>query len=151
MLKRLVVDCIQDDLLHLLLDRCAGPTCRDLPCQLLGHRGQTVLDLHLYVVVGFDKRVVDERVQERLNVGRILPQNSQHNLACLLENSLLLEDAECVDDVAGETEGHNLWHSQLGALLEDAVEVDVCNFARVRMDQDVVAVSVSQTDDVANH
>ncbi len=57
-------------------------------------------------------------------------------------------DAEAVDDVAGEAEGHHLGRRQEAALLEGDAQVDVHHVRRALVDQDVVAVPVPQPDDV---
>ena len=55
-----------------------------------------------------------------------------------------------IDDVAGQSEGYGLGSWEDLALLEGDSEVDVYEFGRLTVDQDVLYVSVSKTDDVAN-
>lgn len=94
---------------------------------------------------------MDERVQERDDVLRILPQHALDNLTIALKDSLLFEDAEGVHDVLGKPEGDYLWDFELGTFLKDAVKVYVGNLTCVLMNEYVITVTISQTNHIANH
>ena len=94
---------------------------------------------------------MDERVQELEDVALVLPQDAQNDLTRLLEDAFLLENAERVHYITCKAEGHDFRDLELGTFFEDAVKVHMRHFASVLVDEDVVAVSVSETDYVANH
>lgn len=54
-------------------------------------------------------------------------------------------------NVLGHPEGDFLWHSQALPFFKANVVIDVHNFSCGHVDQHVIQMSVSETDDVANH
>lgn len=110
-----------------------------------------VFDLNLQVLAGLNQWVVDERVQILQNVALVLAEDSEHDLATLLEDTFLFEDSEGIHDVRRESEGHYLRDLQLGTFFEDAIEVDMGHLSCVLVDQNVVSVPITQAYDVANH
>jgi hypothetical protein len=119
--------------------------------QLLFHQLESILDLHLDILLGFDQRIVYERVQERHYVALILSHHSHDHLAALLEDTFLLKDSKSVHDIRGKSEWDYLWDLKFGSLLKDTIKVDMSNLARVLVNQYVVSMSISQTNHVANH
>ena len=57
---------------------------------------------------------------------------------------------QSVLDVGRQAEGNVFWNSQLSSLLEANVVVDVDNFPAAQLHQDVVQVTIAQSNDVAD-
>ena len=118
--------------------------------QLFLDHFKSILDLDLQVLTCFNQWVMDERVEELQDIALVLAKNTKDDFTALLEDSLFLEDAKSVHYVGSEAEWDDFGNLQLRSLLEDAVKVNVSHFARVLMNQDVVSVTITKADDVAN-
>jgi|LakMenEpi03Aug12_release.lakeMendotaPanAssembly.Ray.scaffolds.fasta_scaffold1037789_2 hypothetical protein len=90
-------------------------------------------------------------MQVRVDVSLILPEYAQHNFTALLVNSLLSKNTKAVHDVRCQSERNNLRDFKLSSLLKDAVEINMCDFSCVLVDQDIVAMSVSKSNYITNH
>lgn len=99
---------------------------------------------------------VEQRLQNTHEEVVVLAHAAQRQLAGAAERALDAADAESVDEVGREAEGNTLvrggnrayfWNGENGALLEEAVEVDVGDGA-VALDEDVVVVAVAEPDHV---
>ena len=93
---------------------------------------------------------MDERVKELEDVALIFAENTKDNLTALLEHSFLFEDTKGIHDVRGQAERHDLWNLQFGSLLKDAIKVNMSNLTRVLMNQDVISMTISQSNHVTN-
>jgi hypothetical protein len=69
--------------------------------------------------------------------------------AAVAEAALHTRDAHAVHQVLRQSEGHDLAHGQVEALVKEAAKVDVHDGPRRDVDQQVLAVPVSEAHDVA--
>lgn len=143
---------MQDDLLDLLFhcDTAVGLSL-DLSVELTLDHFEGLLDLDLDVLLAFNQGVMDKGVQKGHNVFGILSQDSLNDLTVTEEDPFLFKQAESVHDVLGQTERNNFGDLEFGTLFKDTVKVDMCHLTCVLMDQDVISMSITQSNHIAYH
>lgn len=91
-----------------------------------------------------------EGIQERQNILLVLSHHSHNNFRTLLENAFLFENTESVHDVSGESERNDFRDFQLCTFFENAVEIHVSHLTCVLMNQDIVSVTITESNYVAD-
>ena len=88
---------------------------------------------------------MDERVQDRAETLPVVAEGLHGDLASNPEGTFDAGNAESVDNVLCKPEWHTLGCLKLLALVEQAVEIDVDSIARARVQENVLAVSITKT------
>ena len=95
------------------------------------------------------QRIVAQNVENGHDAVGLVAQGLERELAAATEDAFGAGDAHGVDEIAREAKWHNLGHGQDAALLKGDAEVNVHDLARFLVEQDVVAVAITEAKNVA--